>query len=266
MSEHLTPEQRELVAGYVLGDLEPEELERFQVLLHDHPGVEAEVLNLQEALGMMPYGLASPEVPAVLKSNILGAATRPTKKQQHNIRWGWWVSGLAAAVAIALGIQNWQLRHQLTQQQPALSDTASYNWQDFAEVLADHRKSLTRHQGPADLATQNIAEVRSAYAQQMALPTELPQLQQAQLLGGSFCDELSQTKGLRLSYQIPSGATVSFYQLLQSDHLPAVNESGEVLQNAEGLNVIVWGTQDYLYLLVGDAPLLEMQQLRPQSV
>ncbi len=273
MSDHLTPEQQELIVGYVLGDLDSEKLKQFRELLKQNPVLEAEVLSLQEALGAMPYGLDAQEPPVELRSRLLAAATPLSTGagQQRQFPWGRMVGGLAVGVALLLGVQNWQLRQQLASQQANEEAVTAeeylprdQEWQAFSEVLADHKNSLTRSQGPVDLATADVAVVRSAYAEKMKLPEMLPQLKKAQLLGGSFC-ELTQTKGIRLSYKVQNGQTVSLYQLLRSEGFPRISEGelGPPIDITEGPNAFVWGDQDYVYILVGDLPVPQMKQLAP---
>jgi len=53
MNGPLVPERlEELIAGYVLGNLSPEEAEELRRLVAEHP---AEVHRLQEVLELMPY-------------------------------------------------------------------------------------------------------------------------------------------------------------------------------------------------------------------
>ncbi len=274
MFESLTPDQQELLAGYALGELDSEELSQVQELFRQYPVLEGEVLHLQGALGALPLGLEIEEPPAELRSRLMASATPLSTgvRRKSSVPWGRIVGGLAVGVSLLLGWQNWQLRQQLAKQQPDdVAITAEESLPPgqerlaFEEVLADHQNSLVRSQGPVDFATQNVAAVRSKYAQRMVLPTALPQLMKAQLLGGSFC-ELTQTKGIRLSYQVKTGKTVSFYQLLNSEGFPPATpgEIGapiQVVQESNTLVSYVWKEQDYIYVLVGDLPLQEMRQL-----
>lgn len=65
----------ELLAGYVLGNLSPEEAEEFQQLLKVHPELSIEVNRLQEVLGLMPYSLPDIAPPSRLRDAILLKAT-----------------------------------------------------------------------------------------------------------------------------------------------------------------------------------------------
>lgn len=275
MFESLTPEQQELMAGYVLGELDPEEFAQVRELLRQYPVLEQEALNLQDALGVMPLGLEPEEPPAELRTRLLASATPIATgvSQKLSVPWGRIVGGLAVGVSVLLGWQNWQLRQQLaTRPSHPVSDPSQGSTPrpgeslTLAKVLLDHQNSLSRSQGPADFATQDIAAVRSKYASRFALPTQLPQLQNAQLLGGSFC-ELSQIKGIRFSYRVSTGETVSFYQLTRSQGLLKYLEADaeQPVLVAQQPNTFIWDDQDYIYVLVGDLPVPEMRQLAPAT-
>lgn len=64
MSEPLSSQElEELMAGYVLGNLTPEEAEKLRQLITEHPQLDTEVNRLQELLELMPHAL--PEVVSV---------------------------------------------------------------------------------------------------------------------------------------------------------------------------------------------------------
>ncbi|PZD74680.1 hypothetical protein C1752_00619 [Acaryochloris thomasi RCC1774] len=275
MFESLTPEQRELMAGYVLGEIDPDELAQVRELLRQYPVLEQEVLSLQDALGAVPLGLETEKPPAELRSRLLTSATPISTgvSKKRSVPWGRMVVALAVGVSVLLGLQNWQLRQQLATRSPkGVSDKSQVSALrieeslTFEEILLDHQNSLSRSQGPADFATQDIAAVRSKYASRFELPTQLPQLQKAQLLGGSFC-ELSQIKGIRFSYRVKTGETLSFYQLTRSEGLleRLDADSEQPVLVSEEPNTFIWDDQNYLYILVGDLPASEMRQLAPST-
>jgi hypothetical protein len=65
----------ELMAGYVLGDLTPAEIDRVEAYLHDHPESQAEITCLMLPLDLLPLTLPADGPPASLRSQILQAAT-----------------------------------------------------------------------------------------------------------------------------------------------------------------------------------------------
>jgi anti-sigma-K factor RskA len=113
----------ELIAGYALDDLSPEEAETVERLLNENPDLRGEVNQLQDVLDLLPYGLPQQEPPAHLRAAILDAAQmgdrparpRPASPQNRARRRIWLEMGgaVAAFLAIALGLDNYRLRQDL---------------------------------------------------------------------------------------------------------------------------------------------------------
>lgn len=112
-----------LLAGYVLGDLTPEEVAQVKQLLETTPAVKAEVERLQSTLALLPLSLPERVPPKPLRSRILQEARSDLALQpdiaparsglKHSQRWPMIVGSIAAVAVIALGLQTWQLRQQL---------------------------------------------------------------------------------------------------------------------------------------------------------
>ncbi|MBD1905072.1 anti-sigma factor [Funiculus sociatus GB2-A5] len=118
MTEPLNPEHlEELMTGYVLGDLNPEEALEFQRLLAENPQLATEVSSLQEALEMLPYALPEVTPPPHLRTAILEAAnsslTPTSTPKRFSLPWSKIAAGAAALLALALGLDNYNLRQQL---------------------------------------------------------------------------------------------------------------------------------------------------------
>ncbi|MBF1999167.1 MAG: anti-sigma factor [Synechococcales cyanobacterium M58_A2018_015] len=134
MSRSARPDHwQDLIAGYALGNLSPEEAETVQRLLTEHPELRSEIEQLQEALALMPYALPDHEPPASLREAILSAAQadvapprlfqdappQPSRRLcPHRSLWLGIGSAVAALTVLALGIDNYRLR------QTALADRA----------------------------------------------------------------------------------------------------------------------------------------------
>jgi len=134
----------ELAAGYVLGNLSPEEAEALQQYTREHPEFAIEIDRLYDLLGILPYGLPAEAPPQELRDRILVAlpdraapsaspsaspftAPQPTFHQHARpksalrvISWPWpiatrtpWFAPAAAAVAIVLGVTTWQTQRTL---------------------------------------------------------------------------------------------------------------------------------------------------------
>jgi anti-sigma factor RsiW len=125
---------QELMAGYVLGDLNASEVEEFGQLLTTHPDLMAEVQQLQETLALMPYALPPQPPPVHLRSSILqtaaaelatgqSLAARPTPPQPRRgqLHWLTWGGMVAALLVVVLGVDNYRLRQQLHENQAATS-------------------------------------------------------------------------------------------------------------------------------------------------
>jgi hypothetical protein len=68
----------ELLAGYVLGDLTPAEIDRVEAYLLAHPERQAEIASLMLPLDLLPLTLPADCPPASLRSQILQVATAET--------------------------------------------------------------------------------------------------------------------------------------------------------------------------------------------
>ncbi len=125
----------ELIAGYVLGNLSSEEAEELRQVLTERPELSTEVHRLQEVLELMPYAL--PEVappqhlreailaqvapPQHLRTGILTAADVEVKRsptpKRFPLVWSQIAGSIAALLVLALGLDNYQLRQQLSNMQ-----------------------------------------------------------------------------------------------------------------------------------------------------
>jgi anti-sigma-K factor RskA len=111
-----------LIAGYILGDLSPEEVEGFEQLLAINPVLADEVAQMQKALEI---SYAPPEVmpPPHLRSNLLEAnfhlansstSSRPAiKPRSRSFSWRWAMELAAAVLIVALGTNNYHLWYSL---------------------------------------------------------------------------------------------------------------------------------------------------------
>jgi len=117
MSEPLSPEHIEaLMAGYVLSDLTPEEAEEFNRHLRENPHLMAQVEYLRETLNALPYALPDIEPPPHLREEILETILEsPIQpiRQGSRLPWGRVFAGVAALIALTLGINNYLLRQEL---------------------------------------------------------------------------------------------------------------------------------------------------------
>lgn len=107
-SSALPDNWQELLAGYALGDLDPDEAAEIERLLADRPDLVEEVRSLQAALDTLPLGLPTQTPPPGLRDRILTAA-QPTPAtpvrssgSRRNLLSAWLGLGWAVT-AVALG-------------------------------------------------------------------------------------------------------------------------------------------------------------------
>lgn len=278
MTRPLSPQDiQELAAGYVLGDLSSAEAEEFRSLLVQLPELQAEVASLQEVLAMMPYGLDEVDPEDGLRSQILAAAQtelsqsfsipHPTRRFQPRLPWTMTVA--AAAVAIVSGLATLHLSDQvrsLQAQRPQSEQTQTdmtQTWSGLSQLLQDHQQSLVNPKGPVDFVVQKPADIPSLLQGFQTTVAALPLLpaKQGMLLGGSNC-QLGNNPGLRLTYQLPMDKTVSAYQLaLADEEFPEFQSAQLTLQQPDGTGIVLWRDDDYLYALVAELPMTELQDL-----
>jgi hypothetical protein len=151
----ISEEDMMLAAGYVLGDLTPDESSQFEQSLADSPALLSEVNALQVSLGLLPVALQPAIAPTSLKQRILAAhaaetdvanaapantapashlgavaTTEPSVDsgrspdpvanilvtQPARFPWGKVLGGLSLLAALLLGADNWRLRQAIAQQ------------------------------------------------------------------------------------------------------------------------------------------------------
>jgi anti-sigma-K factor RskA len=118
MNEPSVPKsQTILAAGYVAGNLDPEEAREFEVLLAENPELLAEVERLQKIQEQLFYGLNEVKPPEHLRSSILQAANNSIKNNSTSKRnfWQWdkIMGSFAALLILYLGVDNYYLRQNL---------------------------------------------------------------------------------------------------------------------------------------------------------
>lgn len=127
------PDRTDLVAGYILDDLSPEEAARLNQALAESPQLYEEIESFQEAFSLLPYDMPILEPSARLKDKILSAASQPItgaslESSHDNVvplanpshrSWKRWIPAISTSIAaiavIALGINQVLLGRQFQQ-------------------------------------------------------------------------------------------------------------------------------------------------------
>jgi len=122
----LSEEDQALAAGFVLGDLSPEEAQYFQQRLRQNSVLLKEVHALHASLRLLPQSLPVVSPPPELLDKILLAnpeeerstesnrLTQPSFSQPLSIWWGKIITGVAVLAALLLGADNLRLRQSLS--------------------------------------------------------------------------------------------------------------------------------------------------------
>ncbi|UBF27862.1 anti-sigma factor [Kovacikia minuta CCNUW1] len=136
MTLPLSSEQIEqLIAGYVLGDLDADEAAEFEQLLAQNPVIVAEIDRVQKALELSHGALPETPPPPSLRAKILEDYSQPLPTVRGNdvplhptprrraVPWGKVAGVAAAALIVALGVNNYRLWQALQTTQAQLQQT-----------------------------------------------------------------------------------------------------------------------------------------------
>ena len=163
----------ELLAGYVLGDLEPEEVTAMHQLIAEHPEIIKEIDRLQETLALLPLGLnesyptsdlrdriaaiaipQSVDTPLINSSEPLTTQTKRSPRQRN-----FWklvsigLGSISMIAIVALGFDSYQMRQQIATNQTEL--------QKYRQAIAllqgsDNRMISLKGMGAIPAATGSV--------------------------------------------------------------------------------------------------------------
>ncbi|MBW4516290.1 MAG: anti-sigma factor [Timaviella obliquedivisa GSE-PSE-MK23-08B] len=135
----ISTEDQLMIAGYVLGDLEPEEMARVERRLTTDAALSAEVRAMQVSLWSTPQAMPMMTPPPQLRDKILiaNALSSPTPASvdpvlraasqipqgSPSIGWGKILAGLTTLLALMLGADNFRLRQALSFAQQTETDS-----------------------------------------------------------------------------------------------------------------------------------------------
>lgn len=290
----------ELAAGYVLGDLDSEEMAEFQQLAVNHPSLWEEVAGLQETLDLLPFALVESQLRPSARTQIMQAAAEtnaaqlsPSPVSSRPIKRPWTkiLGSIAAVAAVALGLHTVHLQQQLAQVQQELAqqknrmailplstnlptprhvvitttDTfVNRNWQGVEQILVDHHKSLGKGLKAVDIPSDQPLKLAALLKAKAPMPAAMPILSQvsSKLLGGSVCT-FGKSKGVRITYDSNQHGQVSFYQIAQSQKpdLPQLTPEKLYLAIQDGPGGVFWSDGEFLYAIVSDLSADELKEL-----
>ncbi|MEM7757047.1 MAG: anti-sigma factor [Cyanobacteria bacterium P01_A01_bin.40] len=135
MSKNPQPHNlEEILAGYVLGDLDESELVWLNEQLAVNPQLRIKVTQLESTLNLMSYSLPEDVPQNDLRSQILAKAKPPSSPKYS---WGWIISAVTATATLLLGLNNFTLRQQI-----ALRDDHLQQQQELITLLRQPNNRL----------------------------------------------------------------------------------------------------------------------------
>ncbi len=179
-------EWEELLAGYVLGDLDPEEVVEMHKIILEHPEIVTKIDHFQETLAMLPLGLsqtypsknlrdriAAQAIPITVE-NLLTDSLDPSINSLNDLlvpinrsprRRNLWklatigLSSIGAIALIAIGFDNYQMRQQIATNQIELQK---------------HRATIAMLQGSDNrmISLKGMGAIPTASGSVMIAPTE----------------------------------------------------------------------------------------------
>jgi anti-sigma-K factor RskA len=180
----------ELLAGYVLGDISPEEVEEVNQLLISHPELFAEINSLQETLALIPTALPESLPPKDLRSRLLlqidvqqqeqfqlelasNAIARRRKQTQMMplSKWLAILSGVIATIAAGLSLDSYRLRQELAN---ARSDVDQYRAVVATLRQPDNRLLSLKGMGATPTASGSITIAPSNQTAMIAIQNLAP--------------------------------------------------------------------------------------------
>ncbi|MBW4645076.1 MAG: anti-sigma factor [Goleter apudmare HA4340-LM2] len=159
-----------LLAGYVLGNLTPEETAQMKQLLESNPALLTDLHQLQTTLALLPLSLPITSLSEQLETRILQAAEaessavlNPLTKPQSPVKLHFWKWGgaIAAVIIAGLGIATYQLHQKLVITQ--LENQRLHQQLTTAQAMLDRlrrtelattRQQLSRYQKALNLLRQ----------------------------------------------------------------------------------------------------------------
>ena len=141
----LPPEDRsELIAGYVLGDLTPDEIVLVEEYLAAHPERQAEIASLMLSLDLLPLALPANNPSLSLRQQIMHVAETgsvvakaPIKQPKITRLWRPAIAGIGLLLLTGLGWNNYRLSQELATVKQNLSTQIAQNKQsqDYRSVV-----------------------------------------------------------------------------------------------------------------------------------
>lgn len=136
----------EILAGYVLGNLEEKELTWLHRQLVANPQLQKQIDDLSATLTLMPYSLPQNIPSSDLRSKICAATAKNNPAKYSKLpkfnRLAWIISGITIVSTLFLGVNNYGLRQQI-----ASNNNQLHQQQELIGLLRQPHNRLVSLQG-----------------------------------------------------------------------------------------------------------------------
>lgn len=160
----LSDDEKMLAAGYVLGDLTPEEVASLERLLTEKSSVVKEIHALQASYELIPQSLSIISPPAHVRAKIAAASKSGVDTPQLKpARFVWKILfGLATLGALLLAADNFRLRYRLAQEAPTDQIAEEASTDQVAEEVPTDRVASILQQPNSRLISLTSSESEAA--------------------------------------------------------------------------------------------------------
>lgn len=289
----LPPKLKELAAGYVLGNLDPDELLEFQQLAAQYPEQNLLVAEMQDLISQLPFVLEPQAPPETVRDRLFREATTdlvaPGSSPQSQPKTRPWLLIAAVVLTSAIaGYSAWLQRElqtaqttiaaqnqKLDQLQSQVPDATvkiktsprvlTANWNGISQVLDDHLRAQQKGAKAVEIQAESPPDLfQQLQAENFSLPQPTPtlSLKALEFLGGSIC-QFEKTKGVRVMYETTSQQPISFYQLQRaaSPDFPLGLSEQLIIQNPSGPSMLIWSNDTFLFAIVADLSTPQLESL-----
>lgn len=192
MTRSLPDDAKHLAAGFVLGELDPDEEQLFRRLLKNNPALAKEVQALSAVFRVLPQELPKVEPPEALEAKILAAfadeqqtvfQAAPTDASPRRLRLGgtalWKVAAavVAGLAFLAIAFDNLTLRQQLARSTQQNEENAAA----IAELLQRPNARLVALQRPDATPTGTVLFTPGRWDEVVVSLADLPNPQPSQI-------------------------------------------------------------------------------------
>ena len=165
---------KKLLAGYILGNLSPEEITELKKIISENNKLLEENEILLSVSQLVPQTSAGVKEPSHLRATTLENATNSNPDRDGNLSWSSIIANLAIGIGtIILAIDNHRLRQNLIVVKNQLVIEENEPWQGISELIKNHFNSLNSSIDPVDIRAEDPQKIIKVLQKKTPLPDNL---------------------------------------------------------------------------------------------